>query len=56
MLYEVKVVVDPVCIAHKLSLPYESRCNHLHGHGYRVEAIVSTHNLDANGMVSTSLF
>ena|ERR1017187_4448988 len=51
MQYEIKVVVDPVCIAHKLNLPYISVCNKLHGHGYRVEVALTAHELGPTGMV-----
>jgi len=26
-----------LCCAHQLNLPYESKCNRLHGHNYKVE-------------------
>lgn len=36
--------------AHKLNLPYESRCNTLHGHNYKSELWIEG-KLDENGMV-----
>tara|TARA_B100000287_G_scaffold428797_1_gene480857 strand:+ start:897 stop:1280 length:384 start_codon:yes stop_codon:yes gene_type:complete len=36
--------------AHKLDLPYESRCNTLHGHNYKSELWIEG-KLDKNGMV-----
>ena len=36
--------------AHKLDLPYESRCNTLHGHNYKSELWIKG-KLDENGMV-----
>ena len=51
MQYEIKVVVDPVCIAHKLNLSYDSPCNRLHGHNYRVEVVLTAHELGPTGMV-----
>ena len=36
--------------AHKLDLPYESRCNTLHGHNYKSELWIEG-KLDENGMV-----
>ena len=37
--------------SHQLSLPYESKCNTLHGHNYTVELILRGYDLDKNGML-----
>lgn len=39
--------------AHKLDLPYESKCINLHGHSYRAAATFKsiTNQLDDNGMI-----
>lgn len=49
--YTVWVREAPVCIAHQLHLPYESKCNRLHGHNYVVRVKVAASELDNNGMV-----
>jgi 6-pyruvoyl tetrahydropterin synthase/QueD family protein len=49
--YRIKVIEDPVCIAHQLHLPYESKCNNLHGHNYRVEVELGSQVLNKEGMV-----
>ena len=36
--------------SHQLSLPYESKCNNMHGHTYKIEVELEG-ELDANGMV-----
>jgi len=51
MRYTITVTETPVCIAHKLQLPYESKCNCLHGHNYSVEAVIYATQLNTNGMV-----
>ncbi len=51
MKYTVTVTESPVCIAHQLHLPYESKCNDLHGHNYTVEVVLTTNFLNSNGMV-----
>lgn len=38
--------------SHKLSLPYESRCNRLHGHTYKVTVNLTAESLDSNGMIA----
>jgi len=37
--------------AHKLNLPYESKCNKLHGHRWEVIVEIESKELDENGMV-----
>jgi len=41
----------PVCIAHQLDLPYESKCNRLHGHNYFVQVVIQATKLNEHGMV-----
>jgi len=36
--------------SHQLCLPYESKCNNMHGHTYKIEVEIEG-NLDNNGMV-----
>ena len=42
--------VKEISVAHKLSLPYESKCNKLHGHNFKVEIWV-TGIVTSTGMV-----
>ena len=37
--------------AHKLDLPYESKCSGLHGHNWRVKVFLKSETLDENGMI-----
>ena len=37
--------------AHKLSLPYESKCRSLHGHNWIITVFCQSETLDENGMV-----
>ena len=37
--------------AHKLSLPYESKCRGLHGHNWIITVFCQSETLDENGMV-----
>jgi 6-pyruvoyltetrahydropterin/6-carboxytetrahydropterin synthase len=37
--------------SHCLSLPYESKCNHIHGHNWEIEVDVSCEVLNSSGMV-----
>jgi len=48
-----ELVVGPIEIsaAHKLNLPYESKCKNLHGHNYKVIVRILKTELDENGMV-----
>ena len=41
---------DEISSAHKLSLPYESPCNELHGHNYKIELEIFG-VLNKNGMI-----
>lgn len=45
-----------ICAAHQLKLPYESKCNGLHGHNYRVEVWLKSPRLNANDMVADFSF
>lgn len=40
-----------VAVAHKLNLPYESKCSELHGHNLVITVYCSSEELDENGMV-----
>ena len=42
--------ITEISSAHQLNLPYESKCNRLHGHNFRIEVWI-TGSLDENGMV-----
>lgn len=37
--------------AHRLTLPYESKCRNLHGHNWLVEVFCKSEQLNENGMV-----
>ena len=37
--------------AHRLVLPYESKCKNLHGHNWLVEVFCKSEQLNENGMV-----
>lgn len=37
--------------AHRLSLPYESKCRNYHGHNWKVKVWCRTNDLNAEGMV-----
>ena len=39
-----------ISASHILDLPYDSKCNHLHGHNWLVDIVVSCSELE-NGMV-----
>lgn len=49
-MYYVKKRME-VAMAHKLSLPYESKCTRLHGHNAIVTVYCCSESLDENGMV-----
>ena len=40
-----------ICASHQLKLPYESKCNGLHGHNYRVLVTAAGPELDEGGML-----
>lgn len=41
-----------IAFAHKLALPYESKCKQLHGHNAIVTIYCCSEELDENGMVT----
>jgi len=41
-----------VCGAHRLELPYESKCKNLHGHNWKIEICLSAEKLNSCGMVA----
>lgn len=49
MYYIQKVVT--ISASHCLDLPYDSPCNNIHGHNYRITVTCKTPALDDNGMV-----
>lgn len=48
-MFEVKVITK-FCAAHFLK-NYKGKCENLHGHNWKVEAVVSSDELDQTGMV-----
>ena len=50
MAYEATVSLA-VDASHQLSLPYESKCNNLHGHRYNIEVKFRRTHLNQHGMV-----
>ena len=40
-----------ISYAHRLSLPYDSKCTNLHGHNAIITVYCKAENLDENGMV-----
>lgn len=49
-MYYVKKRME-VAMAHRLSLPYESKCTRLHGHNAIITVYCRSESLDENGMV-----
>lgn len=49
-MYEVVKALE-ISAAHKLSLPYESKCTNLHGHNWRVKVFLRSEKLNENGMI-----
>lgn len=41
-----------ISASHHLTLNYESKCEHLHGHNWQVTVFCKARELDANGMVT----
>jgi len=37
--------------AHKLDLPYKSKCKRWHGHNYLIEVFINTNELNESGMI-----
>jgi len=44
-------IKDKIEASHQLFLPYESKCNNVHGHSYRFKIAIGSTELDANGMI-----
>ena len=49
MIWTIKKTFE-ISASHQLNLPYESKCNHLHGHNWLVAVFVACSELE-NGMV-----
>lgn len=49
-MYKIKKRME-ICAAHKLDLPYESKCKNLHGHGYIVTVYCESETVNEQGMV-----
>lgn len=50
-MFRITLEDGPLCVAHKLELPYDSKCNNLHGHNYRVKVVIEGDKLNGNGML-----
>lgn len=50
-MYFVKKTIE-ISSAHSLTLDYESKCLHLHGHNWTITVYCKSQILDANGMVT----
>ena len=37
--------------AHRLELPYQSKCSNLHGHNWRIKIVCEAEDVNENGMV-----
>lgn len=51
IMYFVKKTIE-ISSAHSLTLDYESKCSHLHGHNWTITVYCKSQTLDANGMVT----
>ena len=49
-MYYIEKTIE-ISAAHKLNLPYESKCNELHGHNYIITVYCKSGKLNENGMV-----
>jgi len=49
-MYKIKKTISISC-AHQLHLPYESKCNNLHGHNWEIVVYCKAEKLNKNGMV-----
>ena len=49
-MYEVVKSLE-ISAAHRLSLPYESKCTNLHGHNWRIKVFLRSETLNDEGMV-----
>jgi 6-pyruvoyltetrahydropterin/6-carboxytetrahydropterin synthase len=45
------IITDHIEAAHQLKLPYESKCNRLHGHTYRFRVVIGAAQLNSEAMV-----
>ncbi len=50
MMYTVVKTLE-IAGAHRLTLPYPSKCAGLHGHNWQIEVTLRSETLDENGMV-----
>ena len=49
-MYEIRKTFE-ISAAHKLDLPYESKCANLHGHNWLVTVYLRAEELNENGMI-----
>lgn len=49
-MYEVIKKLE-ISAAHRLSLPYESKCTSLHGHNWHITVYLRSEELNASGMI-----
>ena len=49
-MYKLKKRIE-ICGAHKLELSYKSKCQHLHGHNWKVDVFLQSETLNENGMI-----
>jgi 6-pyruvoyltetrahydropterin/6-carboxytetrahydropterin synthase len=49
-MYYLKKTLE-IAIAHKLDLPYESKCKKLHGHNLKITVYCKSETLNADGMI-----
>ena len=47
----IATVNDTIHAAHRLKLPYQSKCNRPHGHSYRIRVMIAATQLNENSMV-----
>jgi 6-pyruvoyltetrahydropterin/6-carboxytetrahydropterin synthase len=48
-MYELKIITQMAC-AHQLR-EFEGRCEHLHGHNWKIEVVVTGEELEPNGIL-----
>lgn len=51
MIYCISKKMD-VAGSHWLTLPYDSKCSHLHGHNWTITVFLAADHVDENGMVT----
>ena len=49
-MYYLKKSIE-ISASHQLNLPYESKCNNLHGHNWHINIYCKSKKLNENGMV-----